>query len=84
MNTTAISKISAAWNDSTKRFNAFKACVQRMKWIDTYSADDELYFEGQGFTLIVKSLDPFEQCEAPRFMCEDGSFFDINFKSLFA
>lgn len=73
-----IDEIIEAWQSSTRNHNNFRACLESIEWVDTFRADGEFYFEGKGFLLVVKCLDPFAKCDKPVFIFDKGCPLDIN------
>lgn len=66
-------KLREAYETTTQNYNRFKEVIDSVKWENIFTADGEIYFYKEGFTLTVENLDPFAENWKPTGFFSDGS-----------
>lgn len=66
-------KLREAYETTTPSYNRFKEVIDSIKWENIFTADGEIYFCKEGFTLTVENLDPFAEDWKPTGFFSDGS-----------
>lgn len=65
--------LKEAYETTSGKFNNFKEAIEKIQWDNTFTADGEIYFVKDGFTLTVENVDPFEEQWKPTAYFSDNS-----------
>ncbi len=58
-------KLKEAYGSSSRMYNNFKELINKIKWDNTFIADNEHYFIKGDLTLTIENIDPFKEKWAP-------------------